>query len=120
MEEIISILRNDDALIVLTNGMIKPFGQLPVGKGLTYEFNGNSSNGIKAQDRFTVTSVSYSIDESLAIIDRVKKLLLTIGDGKLTDKILKVTQNGGGSTNNVVDGKNMYHFTAIFYVTRRE
>lgn len=120
MEEIISILRNDDALIVLTNGMIKPFGQLPVSKGLTYEFNGNSSNGIKAQDRFTVTSVSYSIDESLAIIDRVKKLLLTIGDGKLTDKILKVIQGGGGSASNVVSGKNMYHFTAIFYVTRRE
>lgn len=120
MEEISAILKNDATLLALTDGNIKPFGQLAVSKGLTYEFSQNSSNGIKAQERFSVTAVSYSIDDSLAIIDRVKKLILTIGDGKLTRKILKVTQNGGGSTNNVVNGKNMYHFTAIFYVTRRE
>ena len=120
MEEIIAILKNDATLLTLTGGKIKPFGQLSVGKGLVYEFSGNSSNGIKAADRLTITAVSYSIDESLAIIARIKELLLTIGDGKLTDKILKVTQNGGGSSSNVVDGKNMYHFTAIFYVIRRE
>lgn len=117
MEEIISILMNDAELSQYT---IKPFGQLPIGKGITYDFNTVSSNGIKAQDRLTVTAVSYSITESLRILSRIKQLLLTIGDTPLSDKVLKVVQNGGGSANNVVDGKNMYHFTAIFYITRRE
>ena len=117
MEEIISILKNDDEL---SRYPIKPFGQLQVGKGITYDFNTVSSNGIKSVDRLSVTSVAYSIGESLEMINRVKKLLLTIGDDKLTDKILKVNQNGGGSACNVVDGKNMYHFTAIFNITRRE
>ena len=120
MDEIIAILRNDPTLKGLTEEHIKPFGQLEVGKGLTYEFSPGSSNGIKATERLTVTSVAYSIDDSMAILNRVKKLLITIGDDKLTDKILKVTQNGGGSMNNIMDGKNMYHFTAIFYITRRE
>lgn len=117
MEEIISILKNDPKL---SKYPIKPFGQLKVGKGITYDFNTISSNGIKAIDRLSITSIAYSIGESLEIISRVKQLLLTIGDDKLTDKILKVNQNGGGSACNTVDGKNMYHFTAIFNITRRE
>ena len=117
MEEIISILKNDDEL---SKYPIKPFGQLQVGDGITYEFNSVSSNGIKEVYRLSVTSVAYNITQSLEMINRVKKLLITIGDDKLTNKILKVNQNGGGSACNVVDGKNMYHFTAIFYITRRE
>nr|DAT81699.1 MAG TPA: hypothetical protein [Caudoviricetes sp.] len=116
MEEIISILKNDADL---SKYPIKPFGQLKVGDGITYDFNVTQSNGIKEVYRLSITTVAYSIGESLEIINRVKQLLLTIGDDKLTDKILKVNQNGGGSVCNVVDGKNMYHFTAIFNITRR-
>ena len=111
---------NDTDLLALTNGQIRPFGTLPLGKGLTYEFSMNSSNGIKATDRLSVTSVAYSIDESLQILSRVKKLLITIGDTPFSQSIKKIVQNGGGSASNVVDGKTMYHFTAIFYITRRE
>lgn len=120
MEEIVNKLLSDDKLLKLTNGQIKPFGQLSLTGGLTYEFSLRSSNGIKAVDRLTVTAVGYSIDSSLAIINRVKKLLLTIGDVPFSPTIKKIVQNGGGSTTNVVDGKVMYHFTAIFYITRRE
>lgn len=120
MEEVISILLSDSTLLSLTGNMIKPFGQLPLGKGLTYEFSENSSNGIKAQDRLSITAVSYSITDSLQILRRAKKLILTLGDAPLTQRILKVVQSGGGSISNVVDGKTMYHFTTIFYITRRE
>lgn len=120
MEEIVAILLQDEELLKLTKGQIKPFGQLSITGGLNYEFSLNNSNGIKAVDRLTVTSVGYSIDSSLAIVNRVKKLLLTIGDAPLSPTVKKIVQNGGGSTTNVVDGKTMYHFTAIFYITRRE
>lgn len=120
MEEVINKLLLDDELVKLTKGQIKPFGQLGITGGLTYEFSLNSSNGIRSVDRLTVTAVGYSIDSSLAIMNRVKKLLLTIGDVPFSPSIKKIVQNGGGSTTNVVDGNVMYHFTAIFYITRRE
>lgn len=116
MEEVIRLLKNDSEL---SKYPIKPFGQLPLGKGITYDFNVTQNNGIKEVYRLSITAIAYSIGESLEMINRVGSLLITVGDDKLTDKILKVNQNGGGSACNVVDGKNMYHFTAIFYITRR-
>ncbi len=51
MEEVINKLLLDDELLKLTNGQIKPFGQLCITGGLTYEFSLNSSNGIRSVDR---------------------------------------------------------------------
>ena len=114
MKEIINIIMNDAEL---SKYIIKPFGQLPLGTGITYEFNCASSDGIKAQYRLSITSVSYSIDECMSMTRRIKQLLLSVGDESITNSILKVVQNGGGSMNNLVDGRNMYHFTSIFNVT---
>lgn len=119
MEELISILLSNAELQTLTGGNMAPFGQLRPQKGLTYSFNSVSDNGVKSTDRLTLTSVGYTIDESLNILNKAKSLLITVGDDKLTDNVLKVKQNGGGNITNVVDGKTMYHFTAILDVTRR-
>ena len=120
MEEVIQRLLNDVDLQNLTGGQIRRFGDLPLGKGLVYEFSTVSSNGVVANDRLTITAVSYSINDSITILDRVKKILITIGDTPFSQSVKKIVQNGGGSAKNAVNGKEMFHFTAIFYITRRE
>ena len=120
MEELLQILMQDETLLNLTNNKIKAFGDLGIEKGLTYSFSPISNNGVKATYRFTFTAVSFSITDSQNIIKRINKLLLTIGDNRLTHKILKVIQSGGGNLTNIVDGRKMYHFQSIYIITRRE
>lgn len=119
MDEVIAILKNDEKLKSLVSG-IYPFGEgSTVSECIVYEFYTVSDNGIKATDVLIIDAIGFSIGKSLAIIERVKSLLLTLGDAKLTNKVLKVEQNGGGSLKNVVGNKPMYYQKATFNITRR-
>lgn len=119
MDEVIAILKNDEQLKSLVSG-IYPFGEgSTVNECIVYEFYTVSDNGIKATDILMIDAIGFSIGKSLAIIERVKSLLLTLGDAKLTNKVLKVEQNGGGSLKNVVGNKTMYHQKSTFNITRR-
>ena len=118
MDEVIAILKNDEKLKSLVSG-IYPFGEgSTVSECIVYEFYTVSDNGIKATDVLIIDAIGFSIGKSLAIIERVKSLLLTLGDAKLTNKVLKV-QNGGGSLKNVVGNKTMYYQKSTFNITRR-
>lgn len=119
MDEVIAILMNDEQLKSLVSG-IYPFGEgSTVSECIVYEFYTVSDNGIKATDVLMIDAIGFSIGKSLAIIERVKSLLLTLGDAKLTNKVLKVEQNGGGSLKNVIGNKTMYYQKATFNITRR-
>lgn len=110
---------NDEQLKSLVSG-IYPFGEgSNVSECIVYEFYTVSDNGIKTTDVLMIDAIGFSIGKSLAIIERVKSLLLTLGDAKLTNKVLKVEQNGGGSLKNVVGNKTMYYQKATFNITRR-
>lgn len=119
MDEIIKLLMADAELKKLVNGNIFPFGEATLSECLIYEFYTTQDNGIKATDTLMVTAVGYSISKSLAVLERVKAIITTLGDTPLTIHILKVSQNGGGSMKNVVDGKAMWHFKANFNIIRR-
>lgn len=119
MDEVIGILMNDKQLKSLVSG-IYPFGEgSTVSECIVYEFYTASDNGIKATDVLMIDAIGFSIGKALAIIERVKDLLLTLGDEKLTNKVLKVEQNGGGSLKNVVGNKTLYYQKATFNITRR-
>lgn len=120
MEEVIAMLRTDAELKKLIGANIHPFGEgSGIQESLTYEFYTTQDNGIKAVDRLDITAIGFSIGKSKQILDRVKAIILTLGDKSLTLKVLKVEQNGGGSLKNVVGDKTMYHFKAFFNITRR-
>ena len=121
MEEVIAMLRNDPILKqLLEENNIYPFGEgSSIQECIVYEFYTVQDNGVKAIDRLDITSVGFSIGKSKTILDRVKTIILTLGDAPLTLKVLKVEQNGGGSLKNVVGDKTMYHFKAFFNITRR-
>ena len=119
MEEIIAIIKSDAVLKSLVGNNIVPFGQSGIVECLMYEFSPSQNNKAKVVDRLNLTSVAFSISKAKQILDRVNEIILTLGDTKLTNKIKKVSLNGGGSLSNQVGDKTMYHFKAYFNVTRR-
>lgn len=119
MDEVIKILMNDSELKSLVSG-IYPFGEgSSISECITYEFYTVNDNGIKAIDVLMIDAIGFSISKSLAILERVKSIILTLGDTQLTGKVLKVIQNGGGSMKNVVGDKTLYYQKATFNITRR-
>ncbi len=118
MEDVIQTLLNSAELKALC-GDIAPFGQLKVGKGLTYEFYVSLNDGIKAKWHLSVTAISYSLAETIEILNKVNELLLTIGDSSFSNKVLSIKQNGGGIMNNIIDGKDMYFNNAAYDITTR-
>lgn len=119
MEELIIMIKSDLILKSLVGNNIRPFGYDGILEGVTYTFSPVSEDRVKAVDRLDITAIAFTQGKSLQILDRIKALILTLGDDKLTNKIKKVSLNGGGSLSNVVGDKTMYHNKAYFYVTRR-
>lgn len=98
--ELITILKNDTILKTLlkatvTNTKIMPMPLLTDGIG--YNFITLTNDGIKEQSQFELTIINTDLLRCYEIKEQVDKLLITIGDTPLTNNILEVSQNGGGS-----------------------
>lgn len=122
MEEIITLLLADTDLETLLGGKkIYPFGLgSTVEECVLYEFYTVSDNGKRAIDALTVKVIAYNLDKALTLQERVKGLILTLGNTPLTLNILKVEQNGGSSMSNLINGKPMFHFGMNFNIVRRK
>ena len=96
---------------------IKPFGTTAIEDCIVYNFVPLTSDKIKEQYRLEITAISRIMDRGLKILEDVKGLLLTQGDEQLTDCILDVALNGGGSLENLETGT--FHFKANFIVLSR-
>ena len=102
LDEILSILKSDETLknllgITIRDPRIYEFNTKEKGNLIVYTFTTLTFDKIKCQHRFECNCISEDRDDSIAIANRVRELLTTIGDGKLTDSITKCGQNGGGS-----------------------
>ena len=98
--ELIGILKNDTTLKTLlkatiTNTKIMPMPLLSDGIG--YNFIPLTSDGVKEQSQFELTIINTDLLRCYEIKEQLDKLLITIGDTSLTNSILEVSQNGGGS-----------------------
>lgn len=110
LKEIISILKT-------LNYPLYPFGSDIIEDCIVYNFVPLTSDKIKEQNRLEITVISKDIETGLIILEKIKGLLLTLGDNKLTDDILEISLNGGGSLENLET--NTFHFKAFFIVKNR-
>lgn len=110
LDELLSILK--------TLGYpVKPFGTPEIEDCIVYNFIPLTSDKIKEQSRLEITVISKSMSDGLEILEGVKEILLTRGDEQLTDRILNIALNGGGSLENLET--NTFHFKANFIVLSR-
>ena len=67
------------------------------GKCLIYDVYTTLANKIQEQNRLTITIVAETLSEIDTIEEEVKRSILTLADNQLTNNILQVELNGGGS-----------------------
>lgn len=110
VSEIVSILSNDTALRALIGSTvgdtrIYPLRSLNNDSCIVYKNFPVSDNGVKVEERMEIEIINSTYAKVLEIEERVKGLLLTIGDTPLTDTILEVELNGGGLVYNYETNK---------------
>lgn len=98
IEYIVSLLKNDKRLVELIGeNNIYPIQTEYLGNCVIYDAYTTSHNKIIQETRFQVTIVASKLSTTLAIEQEIEKLMLTLGDTPLSNTILQVEANGGGS-----------------------
>lgn len=98
IEYIVSLLKNDKRLVELIGeNNIYPIQTEYLGDCVIYDAYTTSHNKIIQETRFQVTIVASKLSTTLAIEQEIEKLMLTLGDTPLSNTILQVEANGGGS-----------------------
>lgn len=97
MDELIRILRGDDALAKMLNGNhVYASPSMYMGNSIVYSYYTTTSDGAVQQIRLQVRVVAETLTLASRIEDRVRQLIITPSDTPLTDNILVCRQNGGG------------------------
>lgn len=98
IEYIVSLLKNDKRLVELIGeNNIYPIQTEYLGDCVIYDAYTTSHNKIIQETRFQITIVASKLSTTLAIEQEIEKLMLTLGDTPLSNTILQVEANGGGS-----------------------
>ena len=100
LSELTTILKNDTTLKTLLKATVTNTKIMPMplsSEGIGYSFIPLTNDGIKEQSQFELTIMNADLFKCCEIKEQVDKLLITIGDTPLTNNILEVSQNGGGS-----------------------
>ena len=100
IDEILTILKNDNTLDTLIDG-IYHIASDGVCNCLVYNLEPLTSDRVVEQNRLEITAINSDYITNMNVIKRVKELLLTEGDSALTQNILNVTLNGGGCLENI-------------------
>lgn len=96
---------------------IHPFGTEIIENCIVYNLIPISSNKIIEQSRLEITVIALAMETGLKMIEDIKGVLLTLGDNSLTNNILEIILNGGGSLENLET--NTFHFKAFFNIKSR-
>lgn len=116
LKPILDLLNGDNYLSSTLTAITGAYGrEIPF---VRYNYAPLTNDGIKAQARLELTAVANNIGQSLEIIDKINKVLLTIGDAELTSDIKVVSQNGGGQLFNEDTGT--WHTKAIYTILYKE
>lgn len=110
LDEILSILKP-------LGYNIYPFGTEKIENCIIYNLIPISSNKIIEENRLEITVISLDMETGLKIVEKIKQELITLGDKPLTNNILTINLNGGGSLENLET--NTFHFKAFFNVKSR-
>ena len=113
IREIINILKQDTEL---TDNVFMNDTDY-IGECIVYSYSQLTNNGIIAQSRLEIDCINKNYEQGYIMLEKVQELLLTLGDRKLTENIIEITQNGGGY---VYDKNvNLHKFKAIFSIKER-
>jgi hypothetical protein len=110
LDELVNILK-------LLGYPVRPFATEIIEDCIIYNFIPLTSDKVKEQNRLEITVISKSMTNGLKILSEVKEALLTFGDKPLSNNILEIALNGGGSLENLET--NTFHFKAYFIVKSR-
>ena len=119
MVELLDILKNDSQLIsyIGTAANIYPMATSYTGECIVYKLVPLTDDGIKQHNRFEVQIIANTMAKTIDIEKRVKQLILTKADTPLTNNILKVVMNGGGTFYDVE--RNKHHRQLFFEILSR-
>ena len=118
IEEIVSILNNSDVLISLLGGEhIYPYQTDYLGECVIFQITPQTDNKAHQTMRVQLSSIAKTISKAITIEKVLKQLLLTKGDEPLTDNILQVEANGGGSLYDY--NRQMYHHYIFIDIINR-
>lgn len=121
---IINILQNNSTIKTLLDGTaadyhIYPLETTYLGDCIVYDCVPVSDDKIQRRDRLQIVVIAATLSKAIEIEEAVKNALLTFGDNSLTNNILKVQQNGGGSLYDSARKKN-HRILYFDIITRRE
>ena len=122
LNDILNILKADSELYSLL-GATASDSKIYMNQGkaetcISYKYSIITSDGIKAQSKLEVNCISPDYAKAESIFNRVKQLLITIGDKQLDNDILNVALNGGGSL--YIEETKQHIIKAYFIFTIRE
>lgn len=117
--KLIQILKNDEQLAALLGGNhVYATPCTYRGNCITYNWLPVTSDKIKTTDKLEMHIITDTILDSVAVEERVKELLLTLGDEPLSGEIRDVYLNGGGNLFDEERQKN--HRILYFYILVKE
>jgi len=97
IQQIIQLLKDDEALQALIGSNIYPFSApMKAIPCLVYVFTPSTDDGIKEQNKLEIRVIANSYASALAIDSACRRVLLTIGDTGISD-VLQCSINGGGT-----------------------
>lgn len=117
--KLIQLLKNDEQIVALLGGShVYATPCTYRGNCIVYNWMPVTSDSVKTTDRLELNIITDTILDSIAIEDRVKELLLTLGDEPLDSEIRNVYLNGGGNLFDEERQKN--HRILYFYILKKE
>jgi len=122
LNDILNILKADSGLTSLLGATVAD-SKIYMNQGkaetcISYKYSLISSDGIKAQSKLEINCISPDYAKAESILNRVKQLLITIGNRQLNNDILNVALNGGGSL--YIEETKQHIIKAYFILTVRE
>lgn len=95
LNEILNILKADSELYSLLGANVKD-SHIYMNKGkadtcISYRYSLISSDGIKAQSKLEINCISPDYAKAESILNRVKQLLITVGNKQLNNDILNIS-----------------------------
>lgn len=117
LNEILNILKADSELYSLLGATVKD-SHIYMNQGkaetcISYKYTLISSDGIKAQSKLEINCISTEYGKAENTLNRVKQLLITVGDNQLNNDILNVALNGGG---NLFEEETERHIIKAYFI----
>lgn len=119
LDDILQRLEDDTELKSLLNSSSNNTGiylnKTDKTDSIVYRFINLTSDGIKEQNRLEISCLSLDYLKVNAILERVKAILLTVGDEQFNNDVLEIALNGGGY---LFDDDTKNHIVKAFFIVK--